>query len=74
MKDRMRALPRNSKQWWSIAKQLLHKNSSASFAPPLKDSGGNWHRDFEQSSQDMPAQGIITGQLREPARANAMGP
>ena len=36
--------------------------------------GGNWHRDFEQSSQDMPAQGIITGQLREPARAHAMGP
>ena len=35
MKERMAKFARNSKQWWTIAQQLLHKNASTSFFPPI---------------------------------------
>ena len=38
----MQKLPKNSKQWWSLAKQLMRRNSSASFFPPLRSRDGTW--------------------------------
>ena len=37
----MEALPRGSKQWWCLAKQLLRKKGSSRMFPPLKDASGS---------------------------------
>ena len=42
LKKQLEVLPRASKRWWSISKQLMRRNSAASFFPPLRDSHGNW--------------------------------
>ena len=47
VKSGMDQLPRGSKQWWSLAKQLMHKKSSTSIFPPIKDVSGVWRRDAE---------------------------
>ena len=45
LKEDMSKLPRGSKRWWSLNKQLLHRQAAPSFFPPLKDGHGHWHRD-----------------------------
>ena len=44
LRTKMEALPRSSKKWWALNKQLLHRQAAPSFFPPLKDSEGTWHR------------------------------
>ena len=44
LKEYMSRLPRGSKRWWSLNKQLLHRQAAPSFFPPLKDSHGVWYR------------------------------
>ena len=43
-------LPRHSKQWWILSKQLFRKNCAASFFPPLK-RGSTWHREPQEKAQ-----------------------
>ena len=47
---KLASLPRGSKQWWTLSKQLLRKNASPSFFPPLKDRSGVWHREPESKA------------------------
>ena len=42
LKTQMEKLPRSSKKWWTIAKQLMHRNSKQSMFPPLKLDDGQW--------------------------------
>ena len=41
----MGKLPKGSKQWWNLAKQIMHKKASSALFPPLKDPSGIWCKD-----------------------------
>ena len=41
LKTQMEELPRSSKRWWSIMKQLLNRQGSPSFFPPMKNNNGD---------------------------------
>jgi len=42
LKARIAKLPRGSKQWWSLNRELLNKKARLSSVPPLRDSNGLW--------------------------------
>ena len=42
LKARIAQLPRGSKQWWSLNRELLNKKARLSSVPPLRDSNGLW--------------------------------
>ena len=42
LEDKIRALPRSSKQWWRLNKELLNKKSKHCTIPPLKGTDGTW--------------------------------
>ena len=44
MKKKMSQLPKGSKRWWSLNKQLLNRQAAPSFFPPLKNGKGDWCR------------------------------
>ena len=41
MKKKMQQLPKGSKRWWSLNKQLLNRQAAPSFFPPLKNGKGD---------------------------------
>ena len=45
IKSTMDELPRGSKKWWSLSKQLMHKKGKSPLFPPIKTSAGIWCRD-----------------------------
>ncbi len=67
IRERMRALPRNSKHWWSLAKQLMRRNSSASFFPPLKSDEGEWLLEPKQKADAFAK--AFSGKFDMPPRA-----
>ena len=44
LKTKMELLPKASKQWWALNKQLLNKQAAPPLFPPLKNKTGNWCR------------------------------
>ena len=44
LRQKMESLPRSSKRWWSLNKQLLHKQAAPALFPPLKNKAGTWCR------------------------------
>ena len=40
----MEKLPKSSKRWWSLNKQLLNKQAAPTLTPPLKNKEGLWCR------------------------------
>ena len=43
LREEIASLPRHSKQWWVLNRDLLQKQAAAcSGIPPLKESGGTW--------------------------------
>jgi len=44
LKHDMQKLPRGSKRWWALNKQLMHRQSSPSLFPPLRNLAGQWCR------------------------------
>ncbi len=42
LKERIRQLPRSSKLWWRLNRELLNKKSKNVSIPPLKGRGGDW--------------------------------
>ena len=49
LKLRLENLPRSSKEWWRIAKQLRHRRSKPSQVPPIKYDG-QWIKDPGQKA------------------------
>ena len=41
LRERILALPRHSKEWWRLNKELLHRKTKSSSIPPLK-ANGQW--------------------------------
>ena len=39
LRERILALPRHSKEWWRLNKELLHRKTKSSSIPPLKTNG-----------------------------------
>ena len=44
LRAKMEKLPRSSKRWWSLNKQLLNKQAAPTLTPPLKNKAGLWCR------------------------------
>ena len=42
LKTELDNLPKGSKRWWSLNRQLLNRQSHSVFFPPLRDSDGQW--------------------------------
>ena len=42
LRVQLAALPRGSKRWWSLNRELLNKRASRLTMPPLKDTKGRW--------------------------------
>lgn len=40
LKMKIAKLPKGSKQWWSLSRELLHKAARVTSAPPLRDADG----------------------------------
>ena len=47
LKNQLETLPKSSKRWWTLNKQLLNRQSSPSFFPPIKNKSGDWCRTAE---------------------------
>ncbi len=47
LKDKIQSLPRSSKQWWKLNRELLNRKSKSSTIPPLKARDGKWVLDPE---------------------------
>jgi len=50
LKHDMQKLPRGSKRWWALNKQLMHRQSSPSLFPPLRNLAGQWCRSPESKA------------------------
>jgi len=44
LKAKMEVLPKGSKRWWALNKQLLNKQAAPPLFPPLKNKAGEWCR------------------------------
>ena len=44
LKEKLSKLPRSSKQWWRINRELLHRKANVSSIPPLREDG-QWSLD-----------------------------
>ena len=44
LRAKMEKLPKSSKRWWSLNKQLLNKQAAHTLTPPLKNKEGLWCR------------------------------
>ncbi len=42
MRDKLRKIPRGSKAWWRLSRQLADRSNVASSIPALKSSSGDW--------------------------------
>jgi hypothetical protein len=42
VRDELLSLPRNSKRWWRLNRELLQKKAAASNVPPLKLAANSW--------------------------------
>ena len=51
LKRKISGLPRGSKRWWSLNRQLLHKTTKTTSIPPLKTADGRWITDPEEKAQ-----------------------
>ena len=49
LRERIVALPRHSKDWWRLNKELLYRRSKASTIPPLKEAG-DWVLDPKENA------------------------
>ena len=49
LKTKINALPKGSKKWWKLNRQLLEKRSKLSSIPPLKD-GTKWLHDPKEKA------------------------
>ena len=45
--EKLRKLPRSSKQWWRLSRELAQRTQKASYTPPLKEADGTWVRDAQ---------------------------
>ena len=47
---KLQELPRGSKSWWTLSRQLMQKKTSSTGIPALKSSDGSWILDSEKKA------------------------
>jgi len=51
LKQQIASLPRGSKRWWRLNKQLMHRQTTPSFFPPMRNAQGTWvKKPFEKAN------------------------
>jgi len=64
LKAKLAELPRCSKQWWRINRELLHRKANVSAIPPLRD-GTNWLLDAKAKAHTFAKNFSFKNQLPE---------
>ena len=50
LRARIEILPRNSKRWWKLNRELLHRKTQISSIPPLRTTDGRWLTDSKNKA------------------------
>ena len=50
LKEQMMKLPKGTKKWWRLNRELLDKKTKVTSVPPLKSANGEWHLGSESKA------------------------